>query len=243
DAPELRERVRDEALGVGRTAHVTDEREDLAPEALDLSRQAVEALPAETDLREPFLVLVARPARRHVRRDNVGASAGEGDGDRAAPPLRSGTSSHQHDLAVEFAHPSLLCPDRTPLLSVSRTAPTRGASSRRQSAWSAASTRAGSRTSAERFLNLVSTSASVIGFLAWPFGYSARPVKRWPERVTTSICEGNSSGKRRVSSWFSAMRMRFISGRRLGSRYRRGSKLAGVMRPSVSATASMYGKL
>src|SRR3989441_950402 len=104
DAAEPREGVRDEALRVGRAAHVADHREGTTPEALDLPGQALEALPPEPYFREPLLVLVPRPAGRHVRHDDIGARAGERDGNRAPHPLRPRTSSDQHDLAFEFAH-------------------------------------------------------------------------------------------------------------------------------------------
>src|SRR6266436_5739889 len=49
-AAESRQRLRDEALGVGGATHVAHEREDAAPQALDLRGQALEPLPALTDL-------------------------------------------------------------------------------------------------------------------------------------------------------------------------------------------------
>jgi hypothetical protein len=104
DATESRERVRDEALGVGCAAHVSHQREDAAPQILDLPGQALETLPAETDFREPLLVLVSRAAAGHVRRDDIGTRACERDAHGPAHPLRSRTSCDQHDLAVEFAH-------------------------------------------------------------------------------------------------------------------------------------------
>src|SRR5712691_6908294 len=110
DAAEPREGVRDEALRVGRAAHVADHREGTTPEALDLPGQALEALPPEPYFREPLLVLVPRPAGRHVRHDDIGARAGERDGNRAPHPLRPRTS------VTSTIVPSNSLTGRTPLL-------------------------------------------------------------------------------------------------------------------------------
>src|SRR4030095_14403378 len=102
------ERLRDEALGVGGAAHVADRRVHAAAQTLDLAGQALEALPADADLLEPLLVLVARSARRDVGGDDVRAGARERERDRAAHPAHAATSGDQHDLSVEFAHWTLL---------------------------------------------------------------------------------------------------------------------------------------
>ena len=104
DPAEPPERLGDEALGVGGAAHVADRRVHAATQALDLGDQALEALPADADLLEPLLVLVARPARRDVGGDDVGAGAGERDREGAAHPAHATASGDQHDLSVEFAH-------------------------------------------------------------------------------------------------------------------------------------------
>ena len=108
DAAEARERLGDEALGVGGAAHVADERQRLTAERFDLTGQALETLPAQADLLEAFLVLVARASGRHVGCDDVGAGAREGDGDRAAHPARAAAAGDQHHLAFEFIHDGVL---------------------------------------------------------------------------------------------------------------------------------------
>ena len=57
DTAELRERVRDKALGVSGATHVSDERKDATPEALDLLGQAIKALPPEACFLKALLVL------------------------------------------------------------------------------------------------------------------------------------------------------------------------------------------
>ena len=104
DVIEPPQRLRDEALRIGGATHVSDDREDAAPEALDLVREALEALPAETEFLQPFLVLVSRAPARDVGRDDIGAHACERDRDRAADPARPRTPGDQHDLSIEFAH-------------------------------------------------------------------------------------------------------------------------------------------
>ena len=104
DVIESGERLLDEALGVGGATHVTDECEHASADLLDLLREALEALPAETDFLQPFLVLVPRAAACDVGRDDVGARARERDRDRAADPARPRTPGDQHDLSIEFAH-------------------------------------------------------------------------------------------------------------------------------------------
>jgi hypothetical protein len=114
EAAEPRERLRDEALGVGGSTHVAHEREDAAPEALDLGGQALEPLPALADLLEALFVLVPRPAGGDIGRDDVGAGAREGDRDRAAHPLHAPAPGDQHALSFEVAHGKCLpVPDDT----------------------------------------------------------------------------------------------------------------------------------
>src|SRR5262249_56059086 len=91
DPAELRERVRDKALGVSSAAHVSDQRKNATPEALDLPGEAIEALPHEAYFLEALLVLVACPACRHVRHDDVGTRAGNADRARPAHPAPSPT--------------------------------------------------------------------------------------------------------------------------------------------------------
>src|SRR5436853_178689 len=86
DAAEPRERLGDEAFGIGGAAHVAHEREGAASQALDLRGQALEPLPALTDLFEPLLVLVPRPADRDIGRGDIRPRAGERDGQCAADP-------------------------------------------------------------------------------------------------------------------------------------------------------------
>src|SRR4029453_3618961 len=75
-----------------------------SPQALDLGGQALEPLPALTDLLEPLLVLVASPGGRDIGRGDVGPRARERDGEGAADPAHPSTPGDQDALSIEFVH-------------------------------------------------------------------------------------------------------------------------------------------
>jgi hypothetical protein len=104
DAAEALERLLDEPLGIGGSAHVADQREDAASELLDLGGEALEPFPARADLLQPLVVLVAGPIGRDVGRDDVGASPRERDRKRAADSAYPSAPGDQHAPALEFAH-------------------------------------------------------------------------------------------------------------------------------------------
>src|SRR6185369_86060 len=116
DAAEPRKRFLHEPLGVGGATHVALEREDSASEAFDLLGQAFQSRPAQADLLEPFLVLVARAAARDIGRDDIGAGPSERDREGAADSANAPASGDQHAPSFEFAHgpylPILWIPER-----------------------------------------------------------------------------------------------------------------------------------